>query len=215
MKYGNFWGRTCFTVIEKKQTGFFLVDGWLVVSVPENKKDNFYEINDDIDITIALKLDEGPDPVASKIARYIQDWLMQQKEKLSIVSAASVAGATFFSVLAPRGKIDDLAGFVLTTCCIAMYAMVFYSGLKLYQLHCFRDKLNSIKNLGDWVQQIRRSACAYPDLFRGVSILKVEKFFTTREQVIISKNSDTSVRDYVRQFFQKTPAILDFSQVKA
>jgi hypothetical protein len=213
VKYGNFWGRTCFTATGKKQTGYFLIDGWLVVSLPKDLKENRYEINDDTDITVTVKLDEGPDPVATKIALYIQDWLMQKNGKLLTVSGASVAGATFFSMLAPR-DLDvnanlavQLVGLAFVVGCIAMYAMVFYSGVKLYQLHCFRDKMHSIRNLGDWVVQIRRSAVDYPDLFVKAPSCIGEKFFTSDERSAVTDidrmNADTSVSGYVRRFFSR------------
>jgi hypothetical protein len=184
VNYGNFWGRSYFTATVK-QTGYFLVDGWLVVSVPEKIKERAYEINDDVDITVTLKLNEGLDPIVSKITGYIKDWFQQQREQLSTVSAASIAGSVLFSVLVRYfGNIDSLPGVLLGRSLvigsIAMYAMVFYSAVKLYQLNGFKDKMNSVKNLGDWVKQVRRFGLDYPELATS-GRSDIDKFLTPKE----------------------------------
>ena len=214
VQYGDFWGRTNFAKTEKKHTGYFLIDGWLVVSVPEKIKERLYEINDDIDITVAIKYDEGLDPVASKIAGYIKDWFQHQREQLATVSAACIAGSALFSVLVRYfGDIDSLPGMLLglslVISSIAMYAMVFYSGVKLYQLYGFREKMNSVKNLGDWVKQVRCFARDYPGL--GTSGLPdIDKFLTPKEFGLII-NPDRNVQTYARRFFQKISGLLSFS----
>jgi hypothetical protein len=225
VKYGNFWGRTCFTATEK-QTGYFLLNGWLVVSVPKIikvKPFEFYDGNETI--TVVHQYDENLvgedlDPVARKIAGHIKEWFNWQTEKLLIVAKASLAGATLFSViLSALGKPDHLAGelfgLALAISGIATYAMAFYSSVKLYQLHCFKDKMNSIQNLGDWVQHVRRSVINYPDLFERA--LNIYKFFTSGEQVLImrsAKSAGTSVAGYARRFFQKIPILGNFIPVK-
>jgi hypothetical protein len=184
VKYGNFWGRTYFSATNK-HTGYFLVGGWLVVSTSKEEKENPYAINDDVDLTIAVKLDEGPDPVATKIADYMTSWVALQAIKLLIVFTASLVGAgLFIATSATFGKIGHLSEQLLSHAfligSIAMQAMVFYSAVKLYRLLCFTDKLKPINNLGSWVWQIRQFAMAYPDLDIN-AFANTSHFFTKKE----------------------------------
>ncbi len=215
VKYGDFWGQTRFTVT-KKRTGYFLVEGWLVVSVPEKIKDRPFEINKEDEITVVHKLDESFGSVASsKINGYIQEWFSCEIEKLSIVSAASFSGATLFSALVPTlAKSDNLAGqllaLALVTSCVAMAAMVIYSGVKLYNLYCLKEKMDYIQNLGDWVSQIRYSALEYPDLSNKAH--SIQNFFTPQEQKAIPAIDEYNRMGYIRRLFNKNPVVV--SQVK-
>ena len=189
VQYGNFWGRTYFAVT-KKQTGYFLVSGWLVVSVPKKIiEEEPFEVNDGDEITVIHKFDEGfdvdSDPVASKIVTYIEQWFDYQRGKFWIVGGTSFVGALASAVIIPLlGAIDHWAGvwfrLALIITDIALCAMGFYTCVKLYQLYCFQDKMRSINNLGNWVGQVRHFVFEDPDLFAQAS--RIHKFFTSREQ---------------------------------
>jgi hypothetical protein len=209
-KYGDFWGMTRFAVAEK-HTGYFLVDGWLVVSIPEVEKDNPFEVNDDIDITVALKYDEGPDPVASKISAYMLSWFAFQGAKVLIVFTISLVGAVIFVMTGfALGNSSHLVGQLTSRAfligSIAMQAMVFYSGIKLYRLLYFTNKMSSIKNLGDWVLQIRHSAKAYPDQIIE-SFDRSGQFFTESERETIIMSSP-AFQNNLSKFMQKNADLL-------
>jgi hypothetical protein len=209
-KYSNFWGMTCFAIAEK-HTGYFLVDGWLVVSIPTVEKENPYEVNDDIDITVAVKYDEGPDPVANRISAYILSWFAFQSVKLLIVFTTCLVGAAVFVMTGfALGNNSHLVGQLTSRAfligSIAMQAMVFYSGIKLYRLLYFTDKMNSIKNLGDWVLQIRKSAKTYPDQIVE-SFDRSGQFFTEGEQATILMSSP-AFQDKICKYLHKNPRSL-------
>lgn len=214
--YGDVWLKSHFQMTEKK-TGSFLVDSWLVVSLPKKVKEespfiiNHDEINDEIygstEFSVTYRLDDNLDPVESKIAGYIKSWFESQSEKLLIASKTCAAGATLFTVVVSiLGKskhlADGLFGIALVISCIAMYAMSFYSGVKLYQLSYFKEEIDSGKNLGNWVQRVRSSANAYPDLVPFGS--NVSKFFTPEERAsMIITNMTANKKGYIRRFFQR------------
>jgi hypothetical protein len=188
VKYGNLVGQSHFQ-ITKKSTGYHLIEGWLVVSIPAKIEEKEpFEFNDEIEITVVHQFNEDIDPVSSKISGYVQSWFNLQSEKLWIAFTASVVGSALFSLtVIALGHPDHFAGRLfsrtLVIGAVSMLAMVLYSGVKLYKLLLFKEKMLFIDNLGDWVQQVRLSICNYPELCINASHL--DRFFTPKNQQAI------------------------------
>jgi hypothetical protein len=167
----NGHGKICFKVA-KKLTGYFLVENCLVVSADRG----VFKVK-----TVASKAAEELEEDASKIVEKVQDWFDNQRKKLVIASKTSLAVLALFSLM---GKLSSdsqpLVATALPIGCIAMCAMNVYLSVRLYQLHSFKDELNSIENLGDWVWKIRLYAREYPDL-RANAPNHIHKFFTPDE----------------------------------
>jgi hypothetical protein len=181
VNYGDFWGRTYFTDT-KKQTGYFLVDGWLVVSAAQKVEDKPYEVNSGDEITIVHKFDQELDAVPSKMVRYIQSWFHHQGTNLTFAAQASFAGSAVFSAITAKMYISDraeLPELVLVIGCIAMYALTAWICCKQYQLHYLKGKMDEIQNLGHWVAQMRVFKAIYPDLLVSPH---AAKFFVSKDQ---------------------------------
>ena len=207
VKYGNFWGRTHF-IETQKQTGYFLVDGWLVVSVPENPDEREFEFNSDTEITVVHKFDGAQDPVSSEIAKTVNAWFKWQNNKLSKLFMMSLGAAAMLSLsVIALGNQQHLAGkllsraFLVTS--LVMQSLVLFAGYKFYQLNRLEESMSSIKDLGNWVHCIRYCAVIYP----ASSIdAPIDKFFTPREisgLEHLRQNTDTSIRGYISRFFSR------------
>ena len=208
VKYGNFWGQTRFVTTDK-QTGHFLVDGWLVVSVPEHPDVKEFEFNSDTEITVFHKFDEAEqDPVSNEIAKTVHHWFTWQNTKLSNLLMMSFGAAVMLSLsVIALGNQHHLAGKLLTRAflasAIAMQSLALYAGIKLYQLQHLQEKMSLIRDIGHWVLQIRQFAPHYPVSSIGAPI---DKFFTPREIFglnYLRKNTDVSIRGYISRFFSR------------
>jgi hypothetical protein len=196
--YGNFWGQSRFQ-ITNKSTGYYLLEGWLVVSIPESQKEDPLELKDGSETTtVVYKFDGAQDPVSNKISGYVQSWFDRQSEKLWSAFTASVVGSALFSLtVIALGHTDHFAGQLfsrtLVIGAVAMLAMVLYLGVRLYKLHLFKEKMLFIDNLGCWVQQVRLSIGDYPELCIGAP--HIDKFFSPKNQRVIRDiRADTTIK---------------------
>jgi hypothetical protein len=148
---------------------------------------------------------------------YLQRWFAFHKERLWIVFATCLSSAVLFSLTAlALGNSDNfysaLFSKALLIGAIAMKAMILYTGIKLFKLQDLEDTtLARIHNLGDWVQQVRISACAYPTLLGDA---RIARFFTPKEHLSILYviDEDTSITGYIRRFFERTSCLRSSNQ---
>lgn len=208
-KYGNLWSHSKFKISDKA-TGYYLVEGWLVVSIPEKKEEKKFAMEHGDEITVTYKFEGAEDPIAARISAYLRRWFAYHREKLWIVFATCLSSAVVLSLSAlALGNSDNLYSTLFSKAlligAIAMKAMVLYTGIKLYKLHDLENTmLGSIHNLGHWVQQIRHFATSYPALSGGAPIAQ---FFTEQELDRIQSWIDTSITGYVRRFFERTSCL--------
>jgi hypothetical protein len=206
VKYGNFCGRTYFTVTNRL-TDYFLVDGWLVVSIPENQDEKAFKIDSDTEITVVHKFDGAKDPVSSEIAKKVQNWFAWHRSKLLNVFMITFSASVMLSLsVIALGTQHHLAGKLLSRALlvssIAMQGMFLYVGYKYYRIYLLEEKMSSIKNLGHWVKQIRQSVVYYPVSSIGAPI---DKFFPPKELfglIYLREHTDISIKGYIRRFFR-------------
>lgn len=206
VKYGHFWGRTHFAATTK-QTGYFLVDGWLVASIPKEVDEEKFEFNSEAEITVRHKMDGAEDPVSSEIIQTVNTWFVRHHRKLSTALTFSLGAALVLSVsvIALRGQphlIAKLLSRILLVASFAMQSLCLYAGFQLYQLNQLQGKMNSIFDLGHWVCYVRFFAWAYPaasigapinDLFHPIELQNLNHM----------RNIDRSIRGTVSRFFKR------------
>ncbi|HEX2580308.1 MAG TPA: hypothetical protein VHK67_07900 [Rhabdochlamydiaceae bacterium] len=188
VKYGDFWGRTYF-VTTTQQTGYFLIDGWLVVSIPkEETNEEPFELDSDDTMTIYHKFDVAEDPVSDAVMSKVHTWFGLQREKLSEALKVSfgIAFLQLLSVIALSNQ-PMVAAHVLSrvflVASFAMQSLSLYIGFQLYRLYQLEEKMSGVNNLGDWVKTVRVCAGKYPKLSEEAPI---DKFFTPREQQFLN-----------------------------
>ncbi|HEX4839014.1 MAG TPA: hypothetical protein VFU89_01075 [Rhabdochlamydiaceae bacterium] len=189
VKYGNFWGRTHF-VTTAKQTGYFLVDGWLVVSVPtEETNEEPLELNFDDTITIHHKFDIAENSVSNKVRTTVQTWFARQREKLfsALIVSFGTALLLSLSVIALHNRpmfAADLLSRIFLVASFAMQSLCLYVGFQLFRLYQLEETTSGMNDLGHWVKTVRVFAGIYPKLSSGAPI---DKFFTPVEQQFLNQ----------------------------
>jgi len=179
VRYGNFCGRTHFKVT-KKQTGYFLVDGWVVVSVPKIPDEKEFKFSGS-QLTVVHQFQGVDDPVSAEIQKKVSDWFSRQRIKLAAVCLLSFGAAVMvthsLTVFNDQAHLNGglLLRAVLVSS-IAMQALGLCSGIKLVQLYFLEEKM-ALSDLGQWVYRIQRFAEDYPSLPIGDQI---RKFFTPK-----------------------------------
>jgi hypothetical protein len=210
-KYGNFWGRSHYKISDKS-TDFYLIEGWLVVFIPEKKEEKKFEMEHGEEISVIHKFEGAEDPIGTRLSLYLQSWFAFHKEKLWIVFATCLSSTMVLSLTAlalanSHNFYSTLFSRALLIGAIAMKTMVLYTGIKLYKLHHLEyTTLGRIHNLGDWVQQVRMSAGAYPTLSADA---RIGRFFTQKELLSIMglMRKDTTITGYIRRFFDRNSCL--------
>jgi|GEM_PF-1970732 len=189
VKYGNFWGRTYF-VTTTKQTGYFLVDGWLVVSVPkEEANEEPFELNSGGEITVCHKFDGAENAVSNKVMITVQTWFTRQREKLfsALIVSFGTALLLSLSVIALHNQpmfAADLLSRIFLVASFAMQSLCLYVGFQLSRLYQLEEKMSGMNDLGHWVKTVRVFTGIYPKLSSGAPI---DKFFTPTEQLFLNQ----------------------------
>lgn len=189
VKYGNFSGRTYFATTTK-QTGYFLVDGWLVVSVPkEEANEEPFELNSDDVITIHHKFDGAENSVSHEVMITVQTWFVRQSEKLFSALIVSFGAALLLSlsVIALHNQTMFAAGVLSRIFLVASFAMqslCLYVGFQFSRLYQLKEEMSGVNDLGHWVEKVRFFAGNYPALSSGAPI---DKFFTPGEQLFLNQ----------------------------
>lgn len=170
-------------------THYYLINKWLVVSAvpsgPQNPASSPVEFKTGDEPMLLQLIDEGeqlpPDQILRlRIIQSIDAWNKLQIKKmrnimLTSLVGAGICGSSFLIPFKPQAPIAaKVVYFFMFFFFFLLGSVSVRAGIHIHSLYLLRERVSEIKDLGDWVKQLRTYVRKYPVLaHRYIAVQKI------------------------------------------